>query len=292
MPTPPDVPAALDVPVAPDVPVATDAPDVPFAAHVPAPPIPVDVTVVETDRGEVWELAPDPMDAASRLLLRGVAAWAAEWAPGGRARLVIEAPEPTILGSGFLDPAGARALPEVTATPVHEGLAEELLEVWHAVVAAGGAVGFRREAEPAEIRPALERHLAAVVAGTSTLVTTREPGAGRLLGFGWWELARNTLFAHIAHLSRFQVRPDAQGRNLGRVQLAGMHRIARGMAGIELCELAYRSGTGVSRFYAAGGYVEVGRRPGAVRAGPADDRDSVLMMRRVDGGDLIYDGRG
>lgn len=256
--------------------------------QMPEPPIPVEVTVVETDRGEVWELAPDPLDAASRVLLREVAAWAAEWAPQGRARLVVDVPPAVASASGFLDPRGMRMLPTVQRVSSDEAPAEEMLTVWSAVVASGGAVGFRRDAGPEQIRPVLERQLAATADGSAVLVTTRGT-AGDLLGFGWWELVRSPLLAHVAHLSRFQVRPDARGRNLGRIQLAGMHRIARELPGVEMCELAYRSGTGVSRLYDKCGYVEVGRRPGAVRAAPGDDRDSVLMMRRVDGGELRYD---
>lgn len=212
--------------------------------------------------------------------------------PGGRARLVVDVPPPIAIASGFLDPDGARMLPLVAREVPSDELAEEMLALWHAVVGAGGAVGFRREADPREIRPTLDRHLSAASSGTSVLVTTRDPREQTLLGFGWWTLNDNPLFAHIALLKRFQVRPQAQGRNIGRVQMAGMHRIARGLPGLELCELAYCSGTGVSRFYDKCEYVEVGRRPSAVRVAPGDDRDSVQMMRRLDGDELRYDGRG
>lgn len=286
-----DVPLDVAGPASADLASADPASDIVEPQERPAPPIPVEVTVVETDHGDIWELDPDPLDAASRVLLRGVVAWAAEWAPGGRARLVADVPRGIAAACGLQDPGGSRVLPTVSTAQPSAELAEEMLTVWLAVVAAGGAVGFRREATAAQIRPVLERQLEATTQGRAELVTTR--GAdGELLGFGWWDVARNPLFTHIAHLSRFQVRPDAQGRNIGRIQMAGMHRIARGLPGIELCELAYRSGTGVSRFYDTCGYVEVGRRPGAVRVAPGDDRDSVLMMRRLDGGELRYDARG
>lgn len=259
----------------------------------PPPPVLLDVTVVETDAGAVWELTPDVLDAASRVLLRGISAWAAEWAPGGRAALSVDVPAATATASGFLDAAfgEGRLLPTVASVQPSDALASEMLTVWHAVVAAGGAVGFRQEARPEEIRPVLDRQLAATAEGHAVLVTMRQPSDDSLLGFGWWQLGRSPLFAHTARLSRLQVRPDAQGCNLGRILLAGMHRIARGLPGVELCELAYRSGIGVGRFYELAGYVEVGRRPGVIRATPGDDRDSVAMMRRVDGTELRYDGR-
>jgi hypothetical protein len=52
-----------------------------------------------------------------------------------------------------------------------------------------------------------------------------------------------------------------------------------------------RSGLGTTRFYELCGYVEVGRVPELVRVAPGDDRDSVLMARRLDGGAMVPDGR-
>lgn len=261
-------------------------------ARVPPPPVPVEVTTGETAEGEAWLLAPDPMDAASRVLLRGIAAWAAEWAPGGRARLVGDVASDSATAAGFVEAGEGWALPAVVTARPSDDLAEEMLALWLAVIRAGGAVGFRREATPSDVRPVLDRQLASTSEGRSVLVTSRAGCGGSLVGFGWWELSRNPLFTHVVHLKRFQVHPDLQGRNLGRVQLAGMHRIARDLTGAELCRLDCRSGTGASRFYDACGYVEVGRLPGIIRAAPGDDRDSILMMRRLDGGELRYDGRG
>ncbi|MGL5863881.1 MAG: GNAT family N-acetyltransferase, partial [Phycicoccus sp.] len=92
-------------------------------------------------------------------------------------------------------------------------------------------------------------------------------------------------------LYRVMTDPERRGRRLGTLLMAGMHRIARD-DGVELLQLGYRSGTGVSAFYAGLGYREVGRIPGAIRVGPDDDRDDVTMVRRVDGGPLVTDGRG
>ena len=51
---------------------------------------------------------------------------------------------------------------------------------------------------------------------------------------------------------------------------------ARTGLGLEALRLMTRSGTGAERFYARCGYREVGRIPGAIRVGRADDdRDEV-----------------
>ena len=85
------------------------------------------------------------------------------------------------------------------------------------------------------------------------------------------------------------VDPERQGKGLGLVLMAGMHRLAR-EDGVELLQLGVRSGSGASRFYAQSGYVEVGRIPGAIRVADGDDRDDVTMARRVDGEPLRLHG--
>lgn len=42
--------------------------------------------------------------------------------------------------------------------------------------------------------------------------------------------------------------------------------------------------------HAHGGYAEVGRVPGSIRVEPGDDRDSVLMARRLDAAPLRAHG--
>jgi hypothetical protein len=48
---------------------------------------------------------------------------------------------------------------------------------------------------------------------------------------------------------------------------------------VEFLHLTYRDGMGLGDFYAALGYREVGRIPGAIRGAPGDDGDEVLMVR-------------
>jgi hypothetical protein len=60
--------------------------------------------------------------------------------------------------------------------------------------------------------------------------------------------------------------------------MAAVEQAARGFHGIEALRLTCRGGTGVESFYAACGYKEVGRVPGAIRVAPGDDRDDVVML--------------
>ena len=206
-------------------------------------------------------------------------------APGSPDSLLLELPQVVALR----DPA-----------QLHD-TRDALLDLWVRVVnEGGGAVGFLPGVEKAAVADLLAEHEAAMAAGRSVmgLLLAPQPDGEpettvgtRLLGFAWWEGSADARYRHVAKLWRLQVTPAYQGRNLGAVLLAGMHAIARALPGVELLKLDYRSGTGTGAFYARAGWVETGRQPGALRVAPGDDRDDVQMVRRVDGGELVYDGR-
>jgi RimJ/RimL family protein N-acetyltransferase len=166
---------------------------------------------------------------------------------------------------------------------------ESLLDLWCAVNDIGGAVGFLPGAPRRSVAAALAAHERGMAEGTTTLVLLR--GAGdRVVGAGFWVADGNPLFDHTRTAYRVMTHPEMQGRNLGRLVLAAMHRVAREQ-GIEVAVLDVRSGLGVTRFYERMGYVEVGRVPGVIRVAPGDDRDRVLMARRLDGRRMVADGR-
>ncbi len=169
-------------------------------------------------------------------------------------------------------------------------LREEVLDLWTRVNDDGGAVGFQPGAHRPAIRAALSRHEDVLADGRGVLALLRAPD-GRLLGLGFWLRDGWPGFAHIAMLWRFMVDPASQGRNTGRILLAGMHGLARTLPGVELLRLDYRSGLGVGDFYARMGWVETGRQPLGLRFPDGDRRDDVQMARLPDGGPLVYDGR-
>lgn len=168
---------------------------------------------------------------------------------------------------------------------------EELLDLWMSVNEAGGAVGFVPGVPRADVAVALDAHLEEVADGRGVLGVLRDP-AGVLRAMGFWEHTPALPYAHRATLKRLMVDPAAQGRNLGRLALAGLVGIARReLPGVELLHLDYRSGLGLGHFYRACGWTEVGRIPHGLWLGGQDYRDAVLMVRRVDGGPLVPDGR-
>jgi RimJ/RimL family protein N-acetyltransferase len=157
----------------------------------------------------------------------------------------------------------------------------DLLDLWCRVNDSGGAVGFLPGAPVATVAAALKAHEEQMASGDAVAGALRLPD-GSLVGWAWWVRTPNPLFHHGRWLHRVMVDPARQGKGLGLVLMAGMHRLAR-EDGVELLQLGVRSGSGASRFYARCGYVEVGRIPGAIRVGRGDDRDDVTMARRVDG---------
>ncbi|WP_199700571.1 GNAT family N-acetyltransferase [Jiangella rhizosphaerae] len=163
-------------------------------------------------------------------------------------------------------------------TEVGDELASWLLSCWVDVTNAGGAVGFLPPAGPADVRPALDRHLADLAAGAGFVGVLRVDG--ERAGFGFVIGSVNPLFRHWATVLRLQVHPRFQGRGAGRALLDGLADLARA-DGLEFLHLTYRDGMGLGRFYESCGFVEVGRHPGSIRVAPGDDRDSVLMNRKL-----------
>ncbi len=166
---------------------------------------------------------------------------------------------------------------------------EQVLDLWCAVNDDDGAVGFLPGAPRHRVAQALAAHEEEMADGLTTAVLLRAAD-GTVVGLGFWVADRNTMREHERTAFRIMTDPTRRGRNLGRLLMAAMHRVARD-AGVELATLVVRSGTGGTRFYERSGYVEVGRVPGNIRVAPGDDRDSVVMARRLDGRPMVADGR-
>lgn len=195
--------------------------------------------------------------------------------------------EPDVDGDG---PRTLFAAPRVEAPEwLDEHTREQVLDLWCAVNDDDGAVGFLPGAERSRVAEALAAHEEEMADGLTTAVLLRAPDDS-VVGLGFWVADRNRMRAHERTAFRIMTDPARRGRNLGRLLLAAMHRVARD-AGVELATLVVRSGTGATRFYERAGYVEVGRVPGNIRVAPGDDRDSVFMARRLDGRTLVADGR-
>jgi RimJ/RimL family protein N-acetyltransferase len=240
---------------------------------------------------------------------RAAVAYATEWLPDRRVRAVIRPGHTpsirTAEAAGLVDIGTVRHHDDVDGEPPSRlfeaprllrrtALADDeraqVLDLWCRVNEHGGAVGFVPGAPRSAVDEALsahERQMAGGDAVAGLLVAPR----GAVIGVAWWSRVRNPLLHHGRWLYSVMTDPDRRGRHLGSLLMVGMHRIARD-DGVELLQLGYRSGSGVSAFYARLGYHEVGRIPQAIRVGPGDNRDDVTMVRRVDGGPLVTDGRG
>ena len=178
---------------------------------------------------------------------------------------------------------------QVWRSPFDATTRERVLDLWCATNDAGGAVGFLPGGPAVRgLRGARRPRGAAGVGvrhgGAPPLAGRRPRRDGPLGG------RPNPLFAHGRTAYRVMTDPDRRGRNLGRLVMAAMHRVAR-EDGVEVVQLVVRSGLGLSRFYERSGYREVGRVPGTIRVAPGDDRDSVVLARRLDGRPMEPDGR-
>ena len=161
---------------------------------------------------------------------------------------------------------------------VDDVLRGELLACWTEVSNAGGAVGFVPPVTSDDVSPVLDRLLEGVHSGRDVLAVLTVDGATA----GWAALvgSLSPLRRHWATVLRVQVRPELQGAGLGRVLMDGVHDIARAR-GLEFLSLSARGGTGVDGFYRGLGYTEFGRLPGAIRVGPDDDREEILLTVRL-----------
>ncbi len=163
--------------------------------------------------------------------------------------------------------------------PVTDTLLAELVDLWVWVTNAGGAVGFLPPTTAAEIRPTARATLARVADGTATLVALRE--ADRIVAWCVLEESPSALRRHWRTVVRVQVAPDRQGAGLGDHLMQAAADVARDELKLSALFLSVRGGTGIERFYRRLGYREMGRLPGAIRVGPDDDREEILMWRAL-----------
>jgi GNAT superfamily N-acetyltransferase len=153
-------------------------------------------------------------------------------------------------------------------------LRRQMLDTWVAATNAGGALGLvapTDDAAAAELADPLWRRLEA---GTDDLVAAFVDD--RLVGWFVLERRGGPLSPHWRTVKRLQVHPDEQGRGYGAALLAEAAAVGRRL-GLEALHLTVRGGTGTEAFYAARGFVEVGRLPRALRLAPGDDRDEIHM---------------
>jgi predicted N-acetyltransferase YhbS len=168
-------------------------------------------------------------------------------------------------------------VPERASDPA---LRAQLLDTWVRVTDAGGAVGFTAPADPAEVAATLDSALRRVARGQDTLGVLRRGSGGPAVGMGILVVSQSELRRHWRTVLRVMVAPELQGTGAGRTLLEGLHDLAREL-GSEHLVLSVRGGTGTERFYERFGYEQVGRHPAAIRLAPGDDRDELLLYKRL-----------
>ncbi|NLU70272.1 GNAT family N-acetyltransferase [Streptomyces sp. HNM0574] len=170
----------------------------------------------------------------------------------------------------------------VVDPPVTPELKDDILRLWADVTNAGGAVGFVPPVAPEDVRPELLKHLVAMAEERVRLVAALDE-EGHVVGTAFLTYNAHRLMRHWVWLYTVMVHPSLQGRGAGRGLMAAAAEAARADEGIEAIRLTCRGGTGVDAFYASCGYREVGRVPGAIRAGAGDFRDDITMWLPLGG---------
>ncbi|GAA2076591.1 GNAT family N-acetyltransferase [Streptomyces albiaxialis] len=153
---------------------------------------------------------------------------------------------------------------------------DELLALWSDVSNAGGSVGFVPPVTVEDIRPELISHLRAMAEGRARLLVALDD-EGRAVGTVFLFQNTHRLMRHWVWLYTVMLHPSVQGRGAGRELMAAAEEAARSLDGVEGIRLTLRGGEGLERFYGSCGYKEVGRVPGAIKAGEGDFRDDVTM---------------
>lgn len=154
----------------------------------------------------------------------------------------------------------------------------DLLETWVAASDAGGSVGFTPPTPVDQVAVALDFGLDRVAAGLDAMGILRTDG--RAVGMGMLVTRDPRLGPHWRTVLRVMVHPEFQGKGAGSVLMNGLHDLGRSI-GLEHLQLTVRDGEGLENFYQHFGYVVTGRHPGAIRVGPGDDRDEVMMVARL-----------
>jgi GNAT superfamily N-acetyltransferase len=158
--------------------------------------------------------------------------------------------------------------------PLTEELRAEILALWVDVTNAGGAVGFIPPVSAEDVRPTAEAALGAVASGADHLLVGTD--GGRLVALLFVADNGHALKDHWRVLKRVMVAPDSQGRGYGGALMREAAAVAAKM-GLDALAITVRGGTGTEAFYAGLGYRETGRFPRALRVGPGDDRDEIMM---------------
>jgi GNAT superfamily N-acetyltransferase len=155
------------------------------------------------------------------------------------------------------------------------GLRADLLDTWIAATDAGGSVGFTAPAPVQEVAETLDLALDRVAGGKDVLGVLHN--GDRYVGMGLLVDRESALNMHWRTVLRVMVHPTYQGSGAGTTLMTGLRQNAVDL-GLEQLQLTVRDGNSLERFYERLGYRVVGRHPRAVRVGPEDYRDEIMLV--------------
>ena len=156
-------------------------------------------------------------------------------------------------------------------------LRRELIECWITVTNDGGAVGFPfPPVSSSEVGPVADQLMDSLNPRFSRLLFAMVDGVVA----GWLNIRRDSapVVLHWGTVNSVQTHPRFRRHGIGAGLMNRVRQIAAEEMGLEQLHLAARGGMGLEQFYGRLGWEEIGRWPGALRFGPGDDRDEVLML--------------
>lgn len=165
------------------------------------------------------------------------------------------------------------------ASELADSMRRELTACWAASINAGGAVlppdCPLPPVTPADVEAAVDRIADNLAPEHSRLLAATLDGALA----GWLVVRREAhpLESHCGVVNHVQTQVHLRNLGIGAALMHRVRRIAREEMGLERLKLTVRAGLGLEHFYRKAGWTEVGRWPGALRLGPGDDRDEILM---------------
>lgn len=164
---------------------------------------------------------------------------------------------------------------------LEDALVEDIIDLWHRAVQAGGAVGFLPGATRADVAAVATAQLAEVTAGRDDVVLALDE-ARVPVGLGFLVTSEHPLRHHLGTVMRLQRDPGHRGAGVGARVLADLEEAAR-RRGLALVTLTVRGGTGRETYYLARGYRLDARVPDRLRLGDDTYVEELLMSKDLRG---------
>jgi ribosomal protein S18 acetylase RimI-like enzyme len=169
-------------------------------------------------------------------------------------------------------------------------LRDEVHRLLHAVVSAGGAVGFVEPPSQETSDGWLDGMLKTVRRDQAAMVIAVTEEGEQLVAMGLWQRRSHDMFAHSADILKVMAHPDHRGQGLGRLMVTNLVDDALDN-GIETLTLGVRGNNSHAiEVYRELGFEEWGRLPNVIEVGNErfDDVRMCRVLQRAD--DVVLRG--